>query len=132
MVTRLIGMMVHKYWLPHDKGIIDEVNKISSATDIKFEGNKDLIQIVGEEVDSVYLNKVKTISIDPEVIKRQKDLKIVYTPIHGTGMMLIPRALKQWGFENVHTVPEQMVKSGDFPDCCLSESGKCRGFVYGY
>ena len=100
---------------PHDKGIIDEVNKISSATDIKFEGNKDLIQIVGEEVDSVYLNKVKTISIDPEVIKRQKDLKIVYTPIHGTGMMLIPRALKQWGFENVHTVPEQMVKSGDFP-----------------
>ena len=100
---------------PHDKGIIDEVNKISSATDIKFEGNKDLIQIVGEEVDSVYLNKVKTISIDPEVIKRQKDLKIVYTPIHGTGMMLIPRALKQWGFENVHCVPEQMVKSGDFP-----------------
>ena len=100
---------------PHDKGIIDEVNKISSATDIKFEGNKDLIQIVGEEVDSVYLNKVKTISIDPEVIKRQKDLKIVYTPIHGTGMVLIPRALKQWGFENVHTVPEQMGKSGDFP-----------------
>ncbi len=100
---------------PHDKGIIDEVNKISSATDIKFEGNKDLIQIVGEEVDSVYLDKVKSISIDPEVIKRQKDLKIVYTPIHGTGMMLIPRALKQWGFENVHTVPEQMVKSGDFP-----------------
>ena len=100
---------------PHDKGIIDEVNKISSATDIKFGGNKDLIQIVGEEVDSVYLDKVKSISIDPEVIKRQKDLKIVYTPIHGTGMMLIPRALKQWGFENVHTVPEQMVKSGDFP-----------------
>lgn len=100
---------------PHDKGIIDEVNKISSATDIKFEGNKDLIQIVGEDVDSVYLDKVKTVSIDPEVIKRQKDLKIVYTPIHGTGMMLIPRALKQWGFENVHTVPEQMVKSGDFP-----------------
>ncbi|GAB6979644.1 phospho-sugar mutase [Phocaeicola sartorii] len=100
---------------PHDKGIIDEVNKISSATDIKFEGNKDLIQIVGEEVDSVYLDKVKSISIDLEVIKRQKDLKIVYTPIHGTGMMLIPRALKQWGFENVHTVPEQMVKSGDFP-----------------
>ena len=100
---------------PHDKGIIDEVNKISSATDIKFEGNKDLIQIVGEEVDSVYLNKVKTISIDPEVIKRQKDLKIVYTPIHGTGMMLIPRALKMWGFENVFTVPEQMIKDGNFP-----------------
>ena len=100
---------------PHDKGIIDEVNKISSAADIKFEGNKDLIKVIGEDVDSIYLDKVKTISIDPEVIQRQKDLKIVYTPIHGTGMMLIPRALKQWGFENVHTVPEQMVKSGDFP-----------------
>lgn len=100
---------------PHDKGIIDEVNKIASAADIKFEGNKELIQIIGEDVDSVYLDKVHTISIDPEVIRRQKDLCIVYTPIHGTGMMLIPRALKQWGFENVHCVPEQMVKSGDFP-----------------
>ena len=100
---------------PHDKGIIDEVNKIASAADIKFQGNKDLIQIIGEDVDSIYLDKVHSISIDPEVIKRQKDLSIVYTPIHGTGMMLIPRALKQWGFENVHCVPEQMVKSGDFP-----------------
>lgn len=100
---------------PHDKGIIDEVNKIASAADIKFNGNKDLIQIIGEDVDSVYLDKVHTISIDPEVIQRQKDLSIVFTPIHGTGMMLVPRALKQWGFENVHCVPEQMVKSGDFP-----------------
>ena len=100
---------------PHDKGIIDEVNKIASAADIKFQGNKDLIQIIGEDVDSIYLDKVHSISIDPEVIKRQKDLSIVYTPIHGTGMMLIPRALKQWGFENVHCVPEQMVKRGDFP-----------------
>ncbi|MBO4984838.1 MAG: phospho-sugar mutase [Bacteroides sp.] len=100
---------------PHDKGIIDEVNKVASAADIKFEGNKELIQIIGEDVDSAYLDKVHSISIDPEVIKRQKDLSIVYTPIHGTGMMLVPRALKQWGFENVHCVPEQMVKSGDFP-----------------
>ena len=100
---------------PHDKGIIEEVNKVTSASDIKFEGNKDLIEIIGENVDSVYLDQVKTVSIDPEVILRNKDMKIVYTPIHGTGMMLIPRALKQWGFENVHTVPEQMVKSGDFP-----------------
>ena len=100
---------------PHDKGIIDEVNKIASAADIKFEGNKELIQVIGEDIDSIYLDKVHTISIDSEVIKRQKDLSIVYTPIHGTGMMLIPRALKQWGFENVHCVPEQMVKSGDFP-----------------
>ena len=100
---------------PHDKGIIDEVNKINSAADIKFQGNKELIQIIGEDVDSVYLDKVHGISIDPEVIKRQKDLSIVFTPIHGTGMMLVPRALEQWGFENVHCVPEQMVKSGDFP-----------------
>jgi phosphoglucomutase len=100
---------------PHDKGIIDEVNKVASAEDIKFEGNPSLIQIVGEDVDSVYLDKVHSISIDPEVIKRQKDLSIVYTPIHGTGMKLIPRSLKLWGFENVNCVPEQMVKSGDFP-----------------
>lgn len=100
---------------PHDKGIIDEVNKIASAADIKFEGNPALIQIIGEDVDSVYLDMVHSISIDPEVIKRQKDLSIVFTPIHGTGMMLVPRALKQWGFENVHCVEEQMVKSGDFP-----------------
>ena len=99
---------------PHDTGIIDEVVKVKTE-DIKFEGNKELIQIIGKDVDDVYLDKVHAISIDPEVIKRQKDLKIVYTPIHGTGMMLIPQALKQWGFENVHCVPEQMVKSGDFP-----------------
>ncbi len=100
---------------PHDKGIIDEVNNVSSAADINFNGNKNLIEIIGENIDKEYLDKIMSISIDPEVIKRQKDLRIVYTPIHGTGMMLIPRALKQLGFENVTCVPEQMVKSGDFP-----------------
>lgn len=100
---------------PHDKGIIDEVNKIASAADIKFTGNPALIEIVGEEIDKIYLDKVKTVSIDPEAIAHQKDMKIVYTPIHGTGMMLIPRALKMWGFENVYTVPEQMIKDGNFP-----------------
>ncbi len=99
---------------PHDTGIIDEVNKVT-VNDIKFQGNKALIQIIGEDVDKVYLDKVQAISIDPEVIRRQKDLSIVYTPLHGTGMKLIPRALQQWGFENIHIVPEQMVKSGDFP-----------------
>ncbi|MCD8289880.1 MAG: phospho-sugar mutase [Prevotella sp.] len=99
---------------PHDKGIIDEVNKVT-VEDVKFEGNKDLIQIIGEDVDKVYLDLIHGISIDPEVIKRQKDLKIVYTPLHGTGMKLIPRSLKLWGFENVNCVKEQMVKSGDFP-----------------
>lgn len=99
---------------PHDVGIINEVNKVK-ADDVKFAGNKDLIQIIGAEVDNAYLEQVKTVSIDPEVIKRQKDLKIVYTPLHGTGMMLIPQSLKKWGFENVHCVEEQMVRSGDFP-----------------
>lgn len=99
---------------PHDKGIIDEVNKVS-VEDVKFDGNKDLIEIIGEEIDKVYLDLIHGISIDPDVIKRQKDLKIIYTPLHGTGMMLIPRSLKLWGFENVHCVKEQMVKSGDFP-----------------
>ena len=99
---------------PHDKGIIDEVNKVTVA-DIKFEGNPELIEVIGEEIDRIYLDKVHSLSIDPACIARQKDLKIVYTPLHGTGMMLIPRSLKMWGFENVHTVPEQMVKSGDFP-----------------
>lgn len=99
---------------PHDTGIIDEVNKVK-VEDVKFDGNKDLIQIIGEEIDKIYLDLIHGISIDPEVIKRQKDLKIVYTPLHGTGMMLIPRSLKLWGFANVHCVKEQMVKSGDFP-----------------
>lgn len=100
---------------PHDKGIIDEVNKIASAADIKFKGNDSLIQIIGEDIDSIYLDAVKTVSIDPAAIARQKDIKIVYTPIHGTGVTLIPRALKQWGFENISTVEEQCVISGDFP-----------------
>ena len=104
---------------PHDKGIIDEVNKVG-AEDIKglhtvLDTANPLIEIIGEEIDKLYLDKIKTISIDPEAIRRQKDMKIVYTPIHGTGMMLIPRSLQLWGFENVNTVPEQMVKDGNFP-----------------
>ena len=99
---------------PHDKGIIDEVNQVKVA-DVKFKGNPELIEIIGEEADKLYLDMVKTISIDPAVIERQKDLKIVYTPLHGTGMMLIPQSLKLWGFDNVHCVKEQMVRSGDFP-----------------
>ena len=99
---------------PHDTGIIAEVNKVK-VEDVKFKGNKELIQIIGEDVDKVYLDLIHGVSIDPAVIQRQKDLKIVYTPLHGTGMMLIPRCLKQWGFENVNCVKEQMVKDGNFP-----------------
>ncbi len=99
---------------PHDKGIIAEVNKVK-VEDIKFAANPALIETLGKEMDKEYLEKVHTLSIDPECIKRQKDLKIVYTPLHGTGMMLIPDSLRLWGFENVHCVPEQMVKDGNFP-----------------
>ena len=99
---------------PHDTAIIDEVNKVT-VDDIKFEGNKELIQIIGADVDKIYLDMVHSISIDPEVIKRQKDLSIVYTPLHGAGRVLIPSSLKEWGFENVNCVPEQMVKDGNFP-----------------
>lgn len=99
---------------PHDKGIIDEVNKVK-VEDVKFQGNPDLIQLVGEDVDKPYLEKIKTLCIDPEVIKHQHDLSIVYTPLHGTGMTMIPRSLKFWGFDNVHCVKEQMIKDGNFP-----------------
>ncbi len=103
---------------PHDKGIIDEVNKCT-IKDVKFEGNKDLIQIIGEDIDEPYLRQIRTISIDPEVIKKQHDLKIVYTPLHGAGRVIIPRSLAYWGFDNVWCVPAQMIKDGNFPtvDC---------------
>ena len=98
---------------PHDQRIIDEVKKVR-IEDIKFEGNASLIQTIGKDIDEAYLREVKKLSIDPACISRHKDLKIVYTPLHGTGMMLIPDALKMWGFENVHCVPQQMVKDGNF------------------
>jgi len=100
---------------PHDENVIAEVNKITNIDDIKFTGNPDFIQIIGEEIDSAFIEAVKTISLSPEAIRRHKDLKIVYTPLHGTGIKLIPRALKEYGFENIIHIPEQDVVSGDFP-----------------
>ena len=99
---------------PHDKGIIDEVNKVK-IDDVKFEGNKDLIQIIGGEMDWDYLQAVKEAMVDQEVILRQKDLNIVYSPLHGCGRVIIPEALRSWGFQNIHVVPEQMVIDGNFP-----------------
>lgn len=99
---------------PHDKGIIDEVNKCRYE-DVKTGGDRSFITIIGEDVDQAYIDAVHTLSIDPEAIQRQKDLGIVYTPLHGAGMMIVPRALRSWGFENVNCVPEQMVKDGNFP-----------------
>lgn len=100
---------------PHDVKTIEYVNKIKSIKDIKFDGNTDLITIVGEDIDKVFIDKIKTLSLSPEVIARQKDLKIVYTPIHGTGKFLIPRSLQNYGFTNIIHVPEQDIQSGDFP-----------------
>jgi phosphoglucomutase len=100
---------------PHDKNIIDEVQAISSVDDIKFERNADLVEVLGEDMDKMYLDEVAKLVQDPEVVARNKDLKIVYTPIHGTGVKLIPMALKNVGFTNIINVPEQDVVSGDFP-----------------
>jgi phosphoglucomutase len=100
---------------PHDENVITEVMKITNVDAIKFDGNPDLIQLVGEDIDSIYIDAVKSISLSPEAIERNKDLKIVYTPIHGTGVELIPRALRAYGFTNIINVPEQDVVSGNFP-----------------
>ncbi|MBR6017261.1 MAG: phospho-sugar mutase [Paludibacteraceae bacterium] len=99
---------------PHDKGIIDEVNKVTMA-DVKWEANKDLIEIIGGEMDFDYMEAVKTCMVDQEVIRRHSDLNIVYTPLHGAGRQIIPMCLRSWGFQNIHVVPEQMVIDGNFP-----------------
>jgi len=99
---------------PHDKNIIGEVQNVK-AEDIKFDKNEALIEILGDAMDQKFLEKVKTVSIAPEVVAKHKDLKIVYTPIHGTGVKLIPAALRAFGFTNIINVPEQDVVSGDFP-----------------
>lgn len=100
---------------PHDRNIIAEVNKIRSITDIKFEANPALIRMIGEDIDAPFIADVKALSLSPESIARHRDMKIVYTPIHGTGGTIIPRALQEYGFANIIHVPEQDVTSGYFP-----------------
>ncbi|WP_407401898.1 phospho-sugar mutase [Sodaliphilus sp.] len=100
---------------PHDVNIIDYVNRISDVSEIKFEGNPALIETIGEKIDNEYLEEIHTLSLSPEVNKRQHDLKIVYTPIHGVGRYIVPRSIERWGFDNIIHVPEQDVMSGDFP-----------------
>ncbi|WP_138993323.1 phospho-sugar mutase [Larkinella sp. C7] len=100
---------------PHDKNIITEVNKITSIDDVKFEGVPEKIHLIDEEIDSVYVERIKSNSINPDVIARQKDLNIVFTPIHGTGITLVPRVLKALGFTNVNIVEEQAEPDGNFP-----------------
>lgn len=100
---------------PHDVKTIEYVNAITSVDQIKFEGNKELIQIIGKDIDNDFLSDIHKLSLSPDCIERHKDMKIVYTPIHGTGSMLIYDSLARWGFTNVIHVPEQDIQSGDFP-----------------
>ncbi len=100
---------------PHDVNIINHVERIKNVSEIKFNGNPDLIEIIGDKMDADYLDAIKGLSLSPEINKKYSDLKIVYTPIHGTGVELVPRSLKNYGFTNIIHVPEQDIPSGDFP-----------------
>ncbi len=100
---------------PHDKNVIKEVDKIASVDDVKWSGGEANITILGKDMDEAYMTMVKSLSVYPEVIAKHKDLKIVYTPIHGTGITLLPQVLKKFGFDNVHIVKEQSVPDGNFP-----------------
>lgn len=100
---------------PHDKNVIKEVEKIASVDDVKWTGGESNITIIGKDMDDKYIDMVKGLSVYPEVIKKQKDLKIVYTPIHGTGITLVPQVLQAFGFENIHIVKEQETPDGNFP-----------------
>ena len=100
---------------PHDKNVIAEVEKISDPSMVNFKRNADLITVLGEDFDKIYLDKVLGLSLSLDLIKKHKDLRIVYTPIHGTGRRLVPEILKMKGFENIYTVEEQMIVDGNFP-----------------
>lgn len=100
---------------PHDKNVIKEVEKISSVDEVKFTGGEENITLIGREIDEAYMDMVKGLSVYPDVIARQHDLKIVYTPIHGTGIKLVPEVLQRFGFTNVTIVEEQAEPNGNFP-----------------
>ena len=100
---------------PDDKLVMDEVSKITSVDEVKFTSKPENITFIGEEIDADYLQKITSLSVSPEAIKRQKDLKIVFSPIHGTGITLVPKALEMFGFENVIIVEEQATPDGNFP-----------------
>lgn len=100
---------------PDDQLVMEEVQRISSVDEVNFDGNRQLIESIGKEIDQRYLDTVAQYSMSPEAIERQKDLSIVFSPIHGTSGVLAPPALKRYGFENVHLVKKQMEFNGDFP-----------------
>lgn len=100
---------------PHDENIIAQVNKIASLDQVKMTGGKENIQTIGSDIDSVYLNMIEKLSLSPEAVARHNQMKIVYTPIHGTGVKLVPEILKRYGFTNIIHVPQQDVNDGNFP-----------------
>ena len=116
---------------PHDKNVITEVDKISSVDEVKWSGGEANITLIGKEIDDLYTKMVKGLSVYPDVIARQKDLKIVYTPIHGTGIMLVPKVLETFGFTNVHVVEEQSKPDGNFPTVNYPNPEEADAMAYG-
>ncbi len=117
---------------PHDLHVIEEVDKIKSIDEVKWSGGESNITMVGKEMDEAYISMVKNLSVYPEIIERQHNLCIVYTPIHGTGIKLVPEVLQRFGFSNVHVVDEQSNARWQFSDCCLSKPGRKGNHESGY
>ena len=115
MNEALITAFTHSNHTTNNKNVIEEVLKITDLKQVNFSKVPELIEIIGENVDFAYLEKVKSLSLSQDLIKKHKNLSIVYTPLHGTGVVLVPRALKEYGFENIHLVEEQTVADGNFP-----------------
>ncbi len=116
---------------PHDKNVIKEVDKIASVDDVKWSGGEANITMLGKDMDDAYIQMVKGLSVYPEVIQKHKDLKIVYTPIHGTGITLLPQVLKEFGFDNVHIVKEQSEPDGNFPTVAYPNPEESEAMSYG-
>lgn len=116
---------------PHDKNVIAEVEKIHSADEVKWSGGEENIHLIGKDMDEQYMEMVKGLSVYPEIIEKHKDLKIVYTPIHGTGIVLVPPVLERFGFRNVHIVKEQSVPDGNFPTVVYPNPEESEAMSYG-
>jgi len=116
---------------PHDKNVIREVDKIATVDDVKWSGGEKNIKTIGKDLDEKYIEMVKGLSIYPEIISRHSDLKIVYTPIHGTGIKLVPPVLEAFGFKNVHIVKEQMTPDGNFPTVVYPNPEESEAMSYG-
>ena len=113
---------------PHDKGVIDEVKKVGEYSNVKKNINKSLIHIINDEIDSAYLNQLNNLQFLSEIVPKYQ--KIVYTPLHGTGVTLVPKALHSWGFDNLFLVEEQSIPDGNFPTKSPVQKRSCYGISY--